>query len=90
MIHTDMFRVDLKETSDEERTPMKLAAENYNDDIVEILRDAIGGEIPDDIKILQLAKAMQQNDKEKFSELLGSLSPELVRSRITYGQIWIS
>jgi ankyrin repeat protein len=72
--------VDLKETSDEERTSMKLAAENYNDDIVEILRDAIGGEIPDDIKMLQLAKAMQQNDKEKFSELLGSLSPELVSS----------
>ena len=83
MIHTAVFRVDPKETSDEGRSPMKLAAENNNVDIVEILRDAIGGEISDDIKILKLAKAMQQGDKEKFSQLLSSLSPELVRSRIT-------
>ena len=80
----DMFRVDPKETSDEGRSPMKLAAEHDNDDIVEMLRDAVGGEIPDDIKILKLAKAMQHGDKEKFSQLLSSLSPELVRSRITY------
>ena len=83
MIHTDMFRVDPKETSDEERSPMKLAAEKNNDDILEILREAIGGEIPDDVKILQLSKAMQEGDNEKFSELLSALSPELVRSRIT-------
>ena len=75
-----MFRVDPKETSDEEKSPMKFAAENNNDEIVEILREAIGGEIPDDVKILQLSKAMYENNKEKFSELLSSLSPELVRS----------
>ena len=79
-----MFRVDPKETSDEGRSPMKLAAEKNNDDILEILREAIGGDIPDDVKILQLAKAMQEGDSEKFSELLSSLSPELVRSGITY------
>jgi len=67
-------------TSDEERSPMKFAAENNNDEIVEILREAIGGEIPDDVKILQLSKAMYQNDKDKFSELLSSISPELVSS----------
>ena len=78
-----MFRVDPKETSDEGSSPMRLAAEHNNDDIVEVLLDAIGGEIPDDIKILKLAKAMQHGDKEKFSQLLSSLSPELVRSRIT-------
>ena len=93
----DMFRVDPKETSDEGRSPMKLAAEKNNDDILEILREAIGGDIPDDVKILQLAKAMQEGDSEKFSEILSSLSPELVRSKIAnirvfvpFGQIWIS
>ena len=75
-----MFRVDPKETSNDLRIPMKLAAENSNDDIVELLRDAVGGEMPDDVKMLQLFKAMQQNEKQKFSQLLSSLSPELVRS----------
>merc|ERR1719234_1622793 len=72
--------VDPEETSDEEKSPMKFAAENNNDEIVEILREAIGGEIPDDVKILQLSKAMYANDKDKFSELLSSISPELVSS----------
>merc|ERR1719153_988531 len=34
--------VDPKETSDIKRTPMKLAAENNHEEIVEILREAIG------------------------------------------------
>ena len=78
MIHSDMFRVDPKETSDEGSSPMRLAAEHNNDDIVEVLLDAIGGEIPDDIKILQLSNAMHMDDKDKFSQLLSSLPPELV------------
>ena len=93
----DMFRVDPEETSDEGRSPLKLAAEQNNDDILEMLREAIGGDIPDDVKILQLSKAMQEGDSEKFSEILSSLSPELVRSKIAnirvfvpFGQIWIS
>ena len=77
-----MFRVDPKETSNDLRSPMKLAAENSNDDIVELLRDAVGGEMPDDVKMLQLFKAMQQNEKQKFSQLLTSLSPQLVRCQI--------
>ena len=88
-----MFRVDPKETRDENlRSPMKFAVENNNDEIVEILREAIGGEIPDDVKILQLSKAMDQNNHNKFSELLSSLSPELVRSctyHTPFGQIFI-
>ena len=89
------------ETSDEKRTPIRLAAENElvdYDEIVEILGKAIG-EIPDDVKLLQMSKATIPNRynmrgnrveydlekaKNKFSELLSSLSPELVRSRITY------
>ena len=89
--HTEMFRVDPKETSNEKRTPMRIAAENNNDEIMEILSEAIGEGIPDDVKLLQLSRVMSgpQSDNErksevsvdnifKIRELLDSLSPELV------------
>ena len=61
---------------------MILAAENNHKEIVEILLEAIGEDIPDDVKLQQLSKAMYEDDKEKaknkFHELLCSLSPELV------------
>ena len=89
-----IFRVDPKETSDVKRTPMKIAADNNYKEIVEILREAIGEEIPDDVKLSQLSKAMYEDDpespsvkenaKNKFRELLSSLSPELVRLKIIY------
>merc|ERR1719397_338831 len=76
--------VDPKETSDIKKTPMKLAAENNHEEIVEILRNATGEDIPDDVKLQQMSKAMYEDDKEKaknkFRELLSSLSPELVSS----------
>ena len=56
--HTEMFRVDPKETSSEKRTPMRIAAENNNDEIVEILAKTIGEGIPDDVKLLQLSRVM--------------------------------
>ena len=83
-----IFRVDPKETSDVKRTPMKIAADNNYEEIVEILREAIGEEIPDDVKLSQLSKAMYEDDpekaKNKFRELLSSLSPELVRFKILF------
>ena len=83
-----IFRVDPKETSDVKRTPMKIAADNNYQEIVEILREAIGEEIPDDVKLSQLSKAMYEDDpesaKNKFRELLSSLSPELVRFKILF------
>ena len=83
-----LFRVDPKETSDIKKTPMKIAAENNFEEIVEILREASGEEIPDDIKIQQLSRLMYEDDREKaknkFSELLSSLSPESVRSKSIY------
>jgi len=76
--------VDPKETSDIKKTPMKIAAENNFEEIVEILREASGEEIPDDVKIQQLSRLMYEDDREKaknkFSELLSSLSPESVSS----------
>ena len=92
-----MSRVDPKETSNEKRTPMRIAAENNNDEIVEILSEAIGEGIPDEVKLLQLSRVMSgpQSDNErksevsvdnifKIAELLDSLSPELVIYKMTY------
>ena len=87
-------RVDPKETSDEKRTPLQLAADriqnSYSRNLMEIekiLREAIEGEeLPDDAKIKQLSKLMYLDDQEeaktKFRELLASLSPELVSSQL--------
>ena len=62
---------------------MDIAAENESMEVVELLWEAIGEEIPDKVKLQQLSKAMYKDDtkeaKKKFSELLRSLSPELVR-----------
>ena len=83
MVHqqTDMVSVDPNETSeDEKRTPMKIAAYLGVWVFVEILHEATGEEVPDDVKIHQLFKAMCEDDKDTFSEILHSLPPELVRS----------
>ena len=62
---------------------MDIATENESMEVVELLWEAIGEEIPDKVKLQQLSKAMYKEDieeaKKKFSELLRSLSPELVR-----------
>merc|ERR1719184_603791 len=57
--------VDPKETSDIKKTPMKIAAENNFEEILEILRKATGEDIPDDVKLQQMSKAMYEDDKEK-------------------------
>ena len=62
---------------------MDIAIENESMEVVELLWEAIGEKIPDKVKLQQLSKAMYKEDieeaKKKFSELLRSLSPELVR-----------
>ena len=60
-------------------TAMEIATENESMEVVELLWEAIGEEIPDQVKLQQLTKAMYKEDAEKFSELLRSLTPELVR-----------
>ena len=62
---------------------MDIATENESMEVVELLWEAIGEEIPDKVKLQQLSKAMYKEDtveaKKRFSELLRSLTPELVR-----------
>ena len=62
---------------------MDIATEKESIEVVDLLWEAIGEEIPDKVKLLQLSRAMYKEDKEeakkKFKELLRSLTPELVR-----------
>ena len=78
-----IIRVDPKETGNYGKTAMDIAIENGSMEVVELLWEAIGEEIPDKIKLQQLSKEMYKEDtekaKKKFSELLRSLTPELVR-----------
>ena len=59
---------------------MDIAIEKESMKVVELLGEAIGEEIPDKVKLQQLFLAMYADEATKtFSELLKSLTPELVR-----------
>ena len=62
---------------------MDIATEKESMEVVELLWEAIGEEIPDKVKLQQLSKEMYKGDideaMKKFNELLNSLTPELVR-----------
>ena len=62
---------------------MDIATEKESMEVVDLLWEAIGEEIPDKVKLLQLSRAMYKEDREeakkKFKDLLRSLTPELVR-----------
>merc|ERR1719342_358708 len=72
---------------------MDIATVYESMEVVELLWEAIGEEIPDKVKLQQLSKAMYKEDieeaKKKFSELLRSLSPELVSTTAVnrYGSV---
>ena len=73
---------------------MDIVTENESMEVVELLWEAIGEEIPEKVKLLQLSKAMYKEDteeaKKKFTELLRSFTPELVRflnNQFVFGQI---
>ena len=69
-------------TEEKAETPLEIAEERRHTDIVALLLEATGEELPDNVKIQRLSEAMYKKDveeaKKEFSELLGSLSPELV------------
>ena len=77
------FRVDPKAKNNEEQTATEIAMDCNSMGVVEILWQAIGEEIPDVVKLQQMSKEMYKEDTDKamkkFSELLNSLTPELVR-----------
>ena len=69
-------------TEEKVETPLEIAEERRHTDIVALLLEAAGEELPDNLKIQRLSEAMYKEDvgeaKKEFNELLGSLSPELV------------
>ena len=76
-------RVDAKSATDEkEDTPMKIALERDHTEIVALLSEAIGEEIPDKVKLELLSKAMYKEDieeaKKEFSKILATLSVDMV------------
>ena len=80
---TKSYRVDASAVTDTKKaTPLEIALENNNEEIASMICNAIGQEVPDKIKIMQLSKAMYKDNrteaKREFKELLESLDPELV------------
>ena len=80
---TKSHRVDANAVTDTKKaTPLEIALENKNEEIASMICNAIGQEVPDEIKIMQLSKAMYKDNrteaKKEFKELLESLDPELV------------
>ena len=76
-------RVDAKvATKEKEDTPIKIALERNRTEIVFLLCEAIGEEVPDKVKLEQLSNAMYKEDKveakKEFSKILASLSPDVV------------
>ena len=71
-------------TDVKEETPIEIALDREDTDMVVLLSKAIGQEIPDDAKIRQLSSLMYQEDQEKakkeFRELLETLPSKLVSS----------
>ena len=71
-------------TDVKEETPLEIALDREDTDMVVLLSNAIGQEIPDDAKIRQLSSLMYQEDQEKakkeFGELLKTLPSKLVSS----------
>ena len=69
-------------TDTKKATPLEIALENNNEEIASMICNAIGQEVPDKIKIMQLSEAMYKDNrteaKREFKELLESLDPELV------------
>ena len=80
---TKSYRVDASAVTDTKKaTPLEIALENNNEEIASMICNAIGQEVPDKIKIMQLSKTMYKDNRTKakreFKELLESLDPELV------------
>ena len=52
-------------------------------EVVDVLWEALGEEVPEKVRLQQLSRAMYKEDKEegrkRFTELLGHLTPEKVR-----------
>ena len=87
-------RIDSKlATEEKEKSPLKIALERDNTEIVVLLCEATGEEVPDEVKLEQLSKAMYKEEKEgaknEFSKILASLSPDLGSFLVMDIDLWL-
>ena len=79
------YRADPTATGDDHRPAKKIAVENDSMEVVDVLWEALGEEVPEKVRVQQLSRAMYKEDKEegkkRFRELLNYLTPEMVRMR---------
>ena len=77
------IRVDPKATIDNKMSLTKIAVENDSMEVVDVLWEALGEDVPEKVRLQQLSRAMYKEDKEegrkRFTELLSYLTPEMVR-----------
>ena len=102
IIRWSIFRVDPKATCDkDDMAPIKKAlmcmgGSSFDTEIFDMLSKATG-DVPDDMKLELLSIALnfdlgEESDKERaketFREVLGSLTPELVRVKVR-NHLWL-
>ena len=105
MFFKTFFRVDPKvpkSSSEGDISPLHLAVkcirpyEDFNTEIFDILHEATGEDIPDEMKLELLLSALYQEEggdkdkaKAKFCEVLATLSPELVSLLKVLIPLWL-
>ena len=74
-----LCRVDARVTTNKEgRSPIEIAQNKGFTEIVVLLSESIGKELPLPVKMQIMVDAMSKGDFEEFSKILETLSPELV------------
>ena len=85
IFNISLTRVDPRVKDGNERSLTEIAIEKDSMDVVDLLWEAIEEEVPEKVRLQQLASLIYKEDGEeaqkKFHALLKSLSPELVSSR---------
>ena len=84
LLHYSLFnqylcRVDARVTTNKEgRSPIEIAQNKGFTEIVVLLSESIGEELPLPVKMQIMVDAMSTGDFDEFSKILVTLSPELV------------
>ena len=85
IFNISLTRVDPRVKDGNDRSLTEIAIEKDSMDVVDLLWEAVQKEVPEKVRLQQLASVIYKEDgeeaKKKFHALLKSLSPELVSSR---------
>ena len=85
IFNISLTRVDPRVKDGNDRSLTEIAIEKDSMDVVDLLWEAVQKEVPEKVRLQQLASVIYKEDgeeaKKKFHALLKSLSPEFVSSR---------